>query len=473
MADDSKLRSPRPDAYRAEAGAAERSDPRSPKDPLAELARLIGQDDLFEQMRKDAARAGAVPAAAARHAEPAPRAQAPDIVPDLRSSFEPDPPVEEPARRTAPYRTVARHPAPEPAADEHYEDIYQPAPYQQAAHHQTSSRQPAAHPQAPPEPAYAYPTHDDRHYADPQAADPAYADAAYDPAYPYDDQAYTEEPPPPERRRGGMMMIAAVLGLAVVGTAGAFAYRAMSGPGGSEPPVIQASGTPNKVTPSPQAREQAGRSLFDRGNSAQPERVVSREEQPVELREARGTPARTLGSGSPAITGTVGTGGPAQGALPASALGQGIAAPAGEPKKVKTIPIRPDGAPAQAAQNPGRTPPAARNAPAAGAPVVASAPPTRTASVQPTAAAPAAASGHVVQVASQKSEEDAQASFRALQAKYPTVLGGRQPLIRRIDLGERGVFYRVQVGPFASADQANDLCGNLKSAGGQCIVQRN
>jgi hypothetical protein len=79
----------------------------------------------------------------------------------------------------------------------------------------------------------------------------------------------------------------------------------------------------------------------------------------------------------------------------------------------------------------------------------------------------------VVQVASQKTEEDAQASFRALQAKYPTVLGGRQPLIRRIDLGERGVFYRVQVGPFASADQANDLCGNLKSAGGQCIVQRN
>jgi hypothetical protein len=296
------------------------------------------------------------------------------------------------------------------------------------------------------------------------------------------------------------MMVAAVLGLAVVGTAGAFAYRAISGPGGSEPPVIEASGTPNMVTPSPQAREPTGRS-FDRGGGSQPERVVSREEQPVELREARGTPTRTAGSGSPSITGTVGTTGQAPGAATSGAMasgamtsgatasaplapapGQGLATPAGEPKKVKTIPIRPDGSPA--AQNSGRNPPSGRNAQPsnaqssnaqssqAGSAVVA--PPTRTAAVQPSSAASAVAgNGHVVQVASQKTEEDAQASFRALQAKYPTVLGGRQPLIRRIDLGERGVFFRVQVGPFASADQANDLCGNLKSAGGQCIVQRN
>jgi hypothetical protein len=53
------------------------------------------------------------------------------------------------------------------------------------------------------------------------------------------------------------------------------------------------------------------------------------------------------------------------------------------------------------------------------------------------------------------------------------VLGGRQPIIRRADLGEKGVFYRAQVGPFGTIDLANQLCGNLKNAGGQCIVQRN
>jgi cell division septation protein DedD len=79
----------------------------------------------------------------------------------------------------------------------------------------------------------------------------------------------------------------------------------------------------------------------------------------------------------------------------------------------------------------------------------------------------------VVQLTSQKSENDAQASFRALQAKYPSVLAGRQPVIRRADLGDRGTYYRAQVGPFQTAEQANDLCGNLKAAGGQCIVQRN
>jgi cell division septation protein DedD len=29
------------------------------------------------------------------------------------------------------------------------------------------------------------------------------------------------------------------------------------------------------------------------------------------------------------------------------------------------------------------------------------------------------------------------------------------------------------VGPFVSAEQANELCTNLKAAGGNCIVQKN
>ncbi|MGH6770729.1 MAG: SPOR domain-containing protein, partial [Xanthobacteraceae bacterium] len=81
--------------------------------------------------------------------------------------------------------------------------------------------------------------------------------------------------------------------------------------------------------------------------------------------------------------------------------------------------------------------------------------------------------GYLVQISSQRSESDARASFRALQGKYPKVLNGRQATVRRADLGTRGVYYRAMVGPFGSAAEANQLCRDLKAAGGQCIIQRN
>jgi cell division septation protein DedD len=74
---------------------------------------------------------------------------------------------------------------------------------------------------------------------------------------------------------------------------------------------------------------------------------------------------------------------------------------------------------------------------------------------------------------SQRNEEEVQSSFRALQAKYPKLLGGREPMVRRADLGAKGVYYRAMVGPFVSAEQANELCSSLKAAGASCIVQKN
>ena len=78
-----------------------------------------------------------------------------------------------------------------------------------------------------------------------------------------------------------------------------------------------------------------------------------------------------------------------------------------------------------------------------------------------------------MQVSSQRSEADAQASFHSLQAKYPTQLGGRQASIHKVELGDKGTYYRAMVGPFATANDASTLCSGLKAAGGQCIVQRN
>ena len=76
--------------------------------------------------------------------------------------------------------------------------------------------------------------------------------------------------------------------------------------------------------------------------------------------------------------------------------------------------------------------------------------------------AAAAACAYVVQVAAQRTEAEAQSSYRALQQKYPAVLGPREANIRRVDLGDKGgIFYRAQVGSFATSEMATFMrCGS-------------
>ncbi|RAI28451.1 hypothetical protein CH338_29315 [Rhodoplanes elegans] len=81
--------------------------------------------------------------------------------------------------------------------------------------------------------------------------------------------------------------------------------------------------------------------------------------------------------------------------------------------------------------------------------------------------------GYVVQLSAQKTPEEARASFRAMQSKYPSVLSDRQVLVKKKDLGAKGIYYGSQVGPFASRDSAIQLCESLKAAGGNCLVQKN
>jgi hypothetical protein len=77
----------------------------------------------------------------------------------------------------------------------------------------------------------------------------------------------------------------------------------------------------------------------------------------------------------------------------------------------------------------------------------------------------------VVQLSAQTTEEEALSAFRAAQAKY-AALAGHQVLIRKKDLGGRGVVYAAQVGPLAR-DEANGLCSRIKSAGGKCFTLEN
>ena len=101
------------------------------------------------------------------------------------------------------------------------------------------------------------------------------------------------------------------------------------------------------------------------------------------------------------------------------------------------------------------------------------APPIRFVATNAVRTAPSAGGDYLVQVSSEKKEADAQASYRALQNKFPAALRSRPPVIKRADLGDKGVYYRTMVGPFGSTEEAAQFCTNLKSAGGQCVVQRN
>ena len=370
----------------------------------------------------------------------------------------------------------------------------------------------------------------------------AYASAPDPHGYRADEHQYTEDEAAPADhdyqetrnpgRRTALVAVMAIFGLVVVGSAGAFGYRAMFG--GSVlptlPPIIKASNGPNKIALDPQAgaASNAAQAVATTGST---ENLVSREEQPVTIDAPKsaprvvstipivtngqsvmppgmsGMPPATIGQTGPNRVAAADSPWPAPPSTlpaPAPAAAPAAAPPApvpvsSEPKKIHTVTIRadqtgavPDAAAAPAASGaaraqsrPAAVPRAA--APAAGggaAPMsivpaqgdAAPAPPPRprtaVASTAPSAT-PSSGGSSYAQVTSRRTEGEAQTEFRALQARFPTQLSGREPVIRRADLGEKGIYYRALVGPFASTEEAAQLCSSLKAAGQNCIVQRN
>jgi hypothetical protein len=88
------------------------------------------------------------------------------------------------------------------------------------------------------------------------------------------------------------------------------------------------------------------------------------------------------------------------------------------------------------------------------------------------AAAARALEGFAVQVASHRKQAEAVAAFADLQQRFPSLISGYQPLIQRADLGERGIFFRLRIGPVATKSDADRLCDSLKGAGlPACLVR--
>lgn len=482
---------------------------------MAELARLIGQTDPFAAQ----GRPGAHPAAPAPaqsyqdddyrqddyqqdYAEQAP---APPGPPSWmrRANVQPQTAPAEPAYPASvnPVHPLHRYSA-QPTAPEPEPDFHQPQAYQDQAY---------------PQPDQAY---QEQAYQEPyQQPDPArYDDALYgrleageqdyqrDPAYPDDPYAFQSDYPEadldePKKQRGGMMTVAAILALAVVGTGAAFAYKTYVGsPRSGEPPIIKADNTPTKVVPAPSdsSAKVPDRMVIGDGS----EKIVPREEAPVDVNAKAGGPRVVFpplnqNANPPPVASVSPSNIPPSSAGPNPSNGT---LPNNSPRPIRTVAVKGDQtdstAPQSAVAKPAaapkplaapaapRTPPTSANAsanqPLSLSPQSAPAaePPQRMAATNPTQIAPGSSGGggYVVQVSSQQTEDSAHASYRVLQSKYGSVLGSRAPVVKRVDLTDKGkgIVYRAFAGPYGSLEEANQACNSLKSAGlSACFVQRN
>ena len=88
------------------------------------------------------------------------------------------------------------------------------------------------------------------------------------------------------------------------------------------------------------------------------------------------------------------------------------------------------------------------------------------------AATPTVTGGtHVVQVGAFRSNEEAMGMWKRMQGKLGDYLSGKSPDIEVADLGDKGVYHRLRVGPFSSSDDAKTYCEGLKSRGQDCLVK--
>jgi hypothetical protein len=80
------------------------------------------------------------------------------------------------------------------------------------------------------------------------------------------------------------------------------------------------------------------------------------------------------------------------------------------------------------------------------------------------AAAPSATGGggFKVQLVSVKAQDQTNQEWARLQRTYPQ-LASLKMSVTRVDLGEKGIWYRIYAGPLSDAGAAGDLCGAIKA----------
>lgn len=456
-------------------------EPREPKaDPLAELARIVGQNDPFQGILTNTA----------------------------------------PARQSA---------APANANHQPYESASRPADTLDAADRAIlhGSASDHGHGQGVQEHDAPYPQVSSHPY---DAVNDTYAPA---------DEALEDGQHQPLRRRpsrGKLIAVMGALAVTVSAVALGLTYRKSGGLLSSgAPPVIVADKSPLKVPPENPGGVQVpnqDRQIYDRGRPDGQSKVVDGREQPIDVRAAtppvtavapeRSPVSEALGEPRRVRTVAVNPDGTSYGqastaSTPAATSVQDMIPTGGLPAPVSVqtvaVPVRPAGAapaeqppaPVAAAELPSTHQPvnvlpprrpniggAAPEAPtrtaslpadAAATPKPAAAKPKPADAAKPTAArtdkpeaekpaaAAAGAKTFTVQIAVRPSEEEARAAWDQAQAKFGGSLDNRPARLTSATVGGKTV-HRVRLGPMTKAE-ADSMCGRLKSKGSNCFVASN
>lgn len=238
-------------------------------------------------------------------------------------------------------------------------------------------------------------------------------------------------------------------------------------------PLIKADQTAMKVKPdNPGGVSEDGDTpvySVNAGNGAKVEQLLPGPEQPM----AKPQPIAEVAP-PPVVQPPVVAPPAATGAAPPTVAASGsdkATAPSASapPSASPTMPIAaaPVTEPAQATLTPVATPPAESQA------VAAPPPPKPAAPLQVKAPKQVAAAGGGplrIQIAATKDIGSAHKEWARLKAAHMDVLGDLKAFGVRVDLGDRGIFYRIQAGPIDNRADATKRCAVLKQSGIGCII---
>jgi cell division septation protein DedD len=272
--------------------------------------------------------------------------------------------------------------------------------------------------------------------------------------------------PQARRRRRGLgyftLFVGAAAGIAMVGV-GLFAYKAGERRGSEGvAPVIVAGAGPDKVRPD----QPGGMDVPNRDKQIYERLTPDRGQQPARVERLLPGPEAPMAAPKQVATAQPNPPGhaPAPPKVPELSPSDSFSSPvtpasnAATPAPEPVKSVAPTSPPA--AQAPAK-PEALTPAPAATKET------TKVAAVQP-----AAGGAYRVQIGALRSEEDAQKTIAQAKRNGGDLLANLSFDVKRADLGEKGIYYRVQVGPLADAGTASSLCDQLKDRKVGCMVVR-
>ncbi|HUO93117.1 MAG TPA: SPOR domain-containing protein [Rhizomicrobium sp.] len=79
--------------------------------------------------------------------------------------------------------------------------------------------------------------------------------------------------------------------------------------------------------------------------------------------------------------------------------------------------------------------------------------------------------GAALQIGAYKSEDEASDAWKAFAQRH-AMASAYQSEIKKVDLGDKGVWYRLRLGTFADKSSAVAFCDKLKADGGTCFLAR-